>query len=385
MKKYQNFIDFDATEEQIAIVKKLGSKNREESYAAAEAIAAIAVAPLLQVIDNENVLSNFFSTLVYDEDSPASIDLDPYFDIKSRDYLNVWSQSQSAGLATNFVQGITEMFVATYDLFSAISMKKKQLRAGRIDHLAAHMSRLAQEVMKKQDVNAASVMLASIANARIDGDASNTAVSNLQVYRSATADVFQLDDFNTMKTKYSRIVSSWLGGTPAGARKDLTDIILSPEMVAQLRAIAYQPMNTRSGSTTTSGATSVAAPEALREEVYRSAGIPTIYNTAIHEAHEFGVGQEYNSLFATYAGSTAYVGHGGSGSGAFTPASEEVMIGLNATMFDLVRLRERSEQGEFSLNVDDQFKAREDTMGYYGGVKEGYVSLDNRGKIAFIV
>lgn len=381
MKNHKHFIDFDATPAQIAIVQKLGSKNREESFAAAEAIAAITAKPLLQVIDQEPVISNLFSTLTYDEGTPATIDLDPYFDVKTRNFLQVWSQTVGGGLATNFVQGISEMFVNCYDLFSAISMKKKQLRAGRIDHLAAHMSRLAQEVLKKQEVNAANVLMAAMAGARLDGDSANTANTNLQFIDSTTAGVLQLDDFNKLMTAYARAVSSWVGGTPAGQKRKLSDLLLSPEKIGDVRAIAYQPMNTRAGSLTTSGATSLAAPEALREEIYRNAGNASIYGVELHEVQEMGVGQEYNTLFKSYIGTTAI----GASNAAFNAATQELVIGLNTAMFDLVRLREVGSQGSFSLSVDDQFSVRSDTVGYFGGVREGYVSLENRGKYGLII
>jgi len=387
MKKQKNFIDFEATAEQIEIVKKLGSKNREESYAAAQALASITSDSLLQVIDQAAIITSLFSPLVYDENTPATIDLDPYFDVKQRNYLQVWSQTAANGLATNFTQGITEMYVHCYDLFSAISMKKKQLRAGRIDHLAAHMSRLAQEVLKKREINAANVLMAAMAGARKDGDASNTATTNLQFIRSSTAGVLQLDDFNRLMTAYTRVLSSWVGGTPVGGKRNLSDMLLSPEKMADIRAIAYQPMNTRAGSIggTETSNTSLAAPDSVREEIFRSAGIASLYGVDLHEIHEMGIGQEYNTLFSAYIGATQLAATPGGSAAAFAPSSEELVIGLNTEMFDLVRLRERGEQGEFSLTPDDQFTVRDDLLGYFGGVREGYVSLENRSKFGLVV
>lgn len=374
-------INFKYTPEQIEIVKKMGSNNRSEALAAQEALAAVLTQPVLQIIETAPVLSNLFKTITYDEGTPASIPLDVYFDVRRRNYLNVWTQSQAGGTATNFVQGLSEMFVNTYTLDSAVSMNKSYLKAGRLDVVAASMERVAQEILIKQELNAGNIMLAALAGARINGTASDTAATNLQVVRSATAGVFQLDDFNTLMTKYARIVASWVGGTPVGEKNQLTDIIGSPELLGQIRALSYNPVNVRSGAVATSGATALAAPESLREEIFRSAGLPSIYGVNIIQNYDFGIGRTFNTVFANYAGATAYTGTAGSGTAAFAPTTEQLVVGLNANMFNLVRLRERGSSGEFTLAPDDQYNLRSQKVGYWGEVREGYASLDNRAMI----
>lgn len=377
-------INFKYTPEQIEIVKKMGSNNRSEALAAQEALAAVLTQPILQVINTAPVLSNLFKTITYDEGSVPSIPLDIYFDVRRRNYLNVWTQAQAGGTATNFVQGLSEMFVNTYKLDSAVSMNKSYLKAGRLDVVAASMERIAQEILIKQELNAANIMLAALAGARINGTASDTAATNLQLTRSYTAGRFQLDDFNTLMTKYARIVASWVGGTPVGDKNQITDMVGSPEFLAQIRSIAYQPQNVTSGAVTTSGASSLAAPEALREEIFRSAGIPSIYGVNIIQNYDFGIGRSYNTLFGNYASSTAYTGNAGSGTAAFVPANEQIVVGLNTNMFNLVRLRERGANGEFTLAPDDQYTMRSAKIGYFGEVCEGIVSLDARGSVGII-
>lgn len=376
-------LNFKHTPEQIEIVKKMGSTNRSESLAAQEALAAVLTQPILQVINTAPVLSNLFKTITYDEGTPASIPLDIYFDVRRKNYINAWTQSTAGGLATNFVQGLSEMFVNTYEIDSAVSMNKSYLKAGRLDVVAATYERIAQEILIKQEISAANIMLASLVGARVDGNASNTATSNLQILRSTTAGVFQLADFNAIKTKYARVVASWVGGTPVGEVNEITDLVGSPEFLGQIRSIAYQPVNTRNGATTTSGASSIAAPDGLRDEIFRSAGIPSIFGTNIIQSYDFGLGRAYDTIFANYAGSTAFVDTAGTGS-AVKAATEQLVFGLNANMFNLVRLRERGVSGEFTLVPDDQFLMRSAKVGAYGSVREGYVSLDNRGSIGLL-
>ncbi len=159
-------------------------------------------------------------------------------------------------------------------------------------------------------------------------------------------------------TKYSRVVASWAGSTPVAEQNQLTDIIGSPEFLAQIRSIAYQPQNTVNGATTSSGASSIAAPESVRTEIFRSAGVPSLFGINIIQNYDFGIGRTFNTVFANYAGATAYTGTAGSGTAAFAPATEQLVVGLNANMFNLVRVRERGTEGEFTLAPDDQFTMR---------------------------
>lgn len=386
MNKRKFKVEFARTPEQIALVKQMGSKKKLESMAAAEALAAVMTRPILQVIEQAPVISNMFTTQTFDEGTPASIPLDPYFDVRNRNFLNVWQQSQPGGTAMNFVQGATDLFVQTYPIYSEIAMNKNQLRAGRLDYLAANMTRIVQEVLLVQETNGAFVLLNSIPGSRIDGNGANTAVSNIPVGRSATAGVFQLDDFNTILIGYDRTTASWVGGTPVNDRRNVTDLLGSPEWMGQIRAIAYQPSNTRQGAVATQGASSIAAPESFREAIFNSASLPTLFDINLHKVYEFGVGRTYNGVFSTAAGSTSFVGNAGVGSATFNSATEQVVVGLNSEMFDLVRLRMNSESGEFALVADDSqnFNVRSDKLGFFGGLNEGYVSVEGRAKYSLI-
>lgn len=381
-------VSFDRTPEQIDLVKRMGSPNRTDSLAAMEAVAAVMTQPILQVIEQAPVISNLYTTLTFDINTPSTIPLDDYFDVRSRNFLNVFSSSQPGGTATNFVQGATELFVQTYPIESAISLNKNYLRAGNINHLANHLTRLVQEVLLVQETNAAYVLFNSLAGARIDGT-SSTATSNLSVTRTQGANVFLMDDFNTLMEMYDNVTASWVGGTPVNQLREITDMLGSPKWMSQIRSIAYQPQNTRNGATTTSGATALAAPESVREQIFRGGGVPTIFDVVLHKVYEMGVGKSYNSVYDTAMGSIGIPGHGegfgGGNTSAFDGAQEEVIVGLNTEMFDLARLRATEENSEFSLTVDDTFTQRSKKVGYYGGLREGYVSVEGRAKCALVM
>lgn len=377
-------INFKYTPEQIEIVKKMGSNNRSEALAAQEALAAVITQPLLKVIQTAPVISNLFKTVTYDLGTVPALPLDVYFDVRNRNYLNVWTQAQAGATATNFVQGISEMFVNTFELDAAVSFNKSYVNAGRLDVVAASLERLAQEILIKKELNAANIMLGALAGARINGQAADTAVTNLQVIRSATAGVFQMDDFNTMMTKFERQLASWVGSTPVNEQNQLTDIIGSPEFFGFVRSIAYNPINSRNGATTTSGASSLSAPDDIRSEVFRSAGVPNIFGINLIKSFDFGIGRTYNTLFSNYAGSTAYLGTGGTGSAAFTPTTEQLVVGINANSWNLVKVEERGASGELTVMADDQYTTRSQKLGFWGMTRCGFVSLDGRQSIGML-
>ncbi len=380
-------IQFEHTAAQLDLIRRMGSRNKTESMAAAEALAAVMTTPILQVIEQAPVISNLYQTLTYDSNAKPSIPLDPYFDVRQRDFLLVWTQSQPGGNAQNFNDGATELIVQTYPLYSEVSANKNQLRAGNLDYLAAYMTRLTQEVLLKQEVNAAFTLFNSLAGARIDGNGTNNATNNLTVTRASTADVYQLDDWNTTEIGYDRTTASWIGGTPVNDQRSITDLLGSPEWMGQIRSIAYQPQNTRQGAVTVQGGSSIGAPDSVREEIFRGGGIPTLYGVDLHKVYEMGVGRPYNVLYGTAMGNLAIPGYGagfgGGNTSAFNAQTEEVVVGLNVNMFDLARLRMTDQNSEFSLTAED-LPLRQDKVAFYGGLTEGYCSVESRSKFALV-
>jgi hypothetical protein len=200
-------------------------------------------------------------------------------------------------------------------------------------------------------------------------------------------------DFNAMMIKYRRILTSWVGGTPVGVRASLTDLFGSPEWMGQIRAMAYQPSNTRvptagAGAATYLAGAAIPAPDDIRSNIFSAAGIPELFGISLHEYNEFGINSlgSFNSIFGTYAGATAYSGYGdpNSGTATFSGATEQVVVGLNSALFDLVKLVEEGESGTLEVAADDQFTLRSDKVGWTARQKLGFVSLDNRSKVALI-
>lgn len=377
-------ITLKRTPEQIELIKAMASRNRTVAYDAQVALASFIGPVLAEVINNAPTLSNLFTTLPFNADDNPSIPLDLYFDINDEDYITVYSQSVAGGLPTNQVLPTTsELKVATYSLDSALSFDRKYAAKHRMDVVAKTFTRMAQEVLLKQERTSASLVMAALAAATTNG--------KQHVQKSNQAGRFLLADLNELLTLAKRISTSWANGTPAGgARAGLTDILVSPEIVEQIRSMAYNPINTVGGITGGGGTPTtvgIAATDEMRSAIYGSAGIPSFYGVSILEFVEMGKGQKFNTIFDTAADVTTFTKADGTSSGDFTGSTQEIIVGIDRSRESLLRVvaTDPDSNSEFTLVADDQFSIRQNKIGYFGSMEEGRMILDNRALVGKIV
>jgi hypothetical protein len=379
-------ITLKRTPEQVELIKAMASRNRSVAYDAQVALAEFIGPVLAEVINNAPTLSNLFTTLQYNADDNPSIPLDLYYDITDEDYITVYSQSVAGGLPTNQVLPTTsEMKVATYSLDSALSFDRRYAAKHRMDVVAKTFTRMAQEILLKQERTSATLTMAALAAATTNG--------KQHVQRSNQSGRFLLADLNELLTLAKRVNTSWANGTPAtGARAGLTDILVSPEIVEQIRAMAYNPINTVAGVTGTGGtptgsSVGIAAPDEIRMAVYNSAGIPSFYGVSILEFNELGKGQKFNTIFDTAASTTEYSKADGTGAAQFNGANSEILVGIDRSRDSLIRVvaTDPDSNSEFTLVADDQYSIRQNKIGYFGSLEEGRVILDNRALVGKIV
>ena len=377
-------ITLKRTPEQLELIKAMASKNRDTAYAAQVALAEFIGPVVSEVINQAPSISNLFTPLQYNADDNPSLPLDLYYNIFDEDYIRVYSQSVAGGLPTNTVQPTaSELKFTTYTLDSAVAFDRKYASRSRLDVIGKTFTRVAQEVLLKQERTSSNLLMTALAEATA-GNATFSA-KNRNVFRTAAANVLQMDDFNKLITKAKRVNASWVGGTPAGARHGITDLLVSPEVVEQIRSMAYNPVNTRQA---TAGVTSIPATDAVRDGVWKNAGITEFFGINILEILELGVGKRYNDVFDTVAGTTDYLDNGSvTASTAFAGATEEIIVGLDRSRDALVRaVAVDSDTGaEFNLVADDQFSIRQQRIGYYGSLEEGRIVLDNRALVGLIM
>jgi hypothetical protein len=247
-----------------------------------------------------------------------------------------------------------------------------------MDVVAKTMTRVAQEILLKQNKISANVVMKALANAETN--------SLKHVISSTAQDRFVLADLNALITRSKRIVTSFVGGTPdARQGRGVTDIICSPEMVEELRAIAYNPINTKEGDgTATTANNGLPTADVIAEQAFNAVGAPSFYGINIIELNEFGISQPFNTIFDSEAGSTDYGGHAGA---AFATATDEILVGIDRSRESLIRpvAVDSESGGEFNLIADDQYSIRQSKIGYFGSLEEGRIVIDNRALVGLVV
>jgi len=373
------------TPEQVELVKAMASRNRDVAYEAQTALAEFIGPVLAEVINNAPALSNLFTTLQYNADDNPSIPLDLYFDVSDEDYVQVYSQSRAGGLPTSEVLPTSsELKIATYSLDSAVSFDRRYAAKSRMDVVAKTMTRVAQEILLKQNTISANVILKALADSQ--------STNRIQVEEAAGLQRFVLADLNRMITRSKRLVTSFVGGTPdARQGRGITDIICSPEVVEELRAIAYNPINTKVAPAG-AGTDSVRTPDVIAEEAYNAAGAPTFYGINVIELNEMGgsglggSSRKFNDIFVAEQSGNVPLAGGGSGDQA-AAGDDELVLGIDRSRESLVRpvAVDAENGGEFNLIADDQYSIRQNKIGYFGSLEEGRIVLDNRALVGTLV
>jgi hypothetical protein len=363
-------ITLNRTPEQVKLVQDLASKNKLVAEAAREALAAFMGPVIQKVINNSSTAAMIYTDLEFDQNTEASIPLDTYYGVGAGQF-SVWSQSMAGGLPSNFASGVGELKVQTYNLSSAVSMLKKYAEQSRLDVVSATLTRLGQEILLKQNLNGWLVALSALAGA--------VTLTKAHTFRAATAGVLDLDTLSKLKTRAKRINASFANGTPDPANANgLTDLFLSPEMTEQIRAIAYNPQNTR-GIPDSNESTVLGAPESIRQEIFRNGGTTELYGITFHELNELGVGYSYNDIARAAFGSTSVTDSAGANGATFS-GTEQILVGVDMSRQGLIRPVEVSGEGRGQLVVspDDQFVTRAKKLGFVAEVNEGRVVVDSR-------
>jgi hypothetical protein len=379
-------ITLKRTQEQIELIQAMGSKNRDTAYEAQVALAEFIGPVINEVVSNAPTLSNLFTPLQYNADDNPSIPLDVYYDISDEDYINVYSTNSPGGLPTNQVTPThSEMKLMTYKLDTAISFDKKYASRSRLDVVSKSFTRAAQEILLKQERTSGNLLLGALAGA----STTVNGTSKKHTIQANQANRFLLDDLNAMMTLAKRIRPSWAGGTPVAGSAGLTDIIVSPETVEDLREMAYNPINTRDadGAVAASADNLIAAPDTVRAPLFQSAGIPEFYGVSVMEIHELGPNSKFQKIFNVLDNSSIDNNPNGGRSAQTVGDDDDLVLGIDRSRDAFVRaIAVDQETGsEFNLVADDQYSIRQAKVGWFGSIEEGRVVLDDRAIVAVAV
>ena len=344
------------TPEQVELIKAMASREGSTAREAQEAFAAFIGPVVNKVLLEAATSSAVYTDLPYDEDDSPSIPLD-LFHGEGEGLVSVWSQNVAGGLPTSTVEGLSELKVSTYRLDSAVSFLKRYARRGRLDVASKAVERMVNEVLIKQERNAWAVVLKALA------DSGNTTTAG------GSTESFTLAKLNTLVKNVKRLNKSYANGTTTSAY-GLTDIFVSPETMADIRAFAYNPVGgfiANDGTNNVTKTDTTDLPAGVREEIYRGGGAQEIYGITIHELVELGPDQKYTKLFRTF-------------SSAIAADSDDLVVGIDLTKDAFVRpiARNADSGSTFTAIPDDQFVARSEKIGFYGSLEEGRVCIDSR-------
>ena len=352
-------ITLKRTDEQVELVKAMASRNRDVAYEAQQALAEFIGPVLAEVVNQAPTLSNLFTNFQFNEMDSPSIPLDLYYDVTAPDYVKVYSTTVPGGLPTNTVTPtVSEMKFNTYRLDSAVDFDKRYAAKSRMDVVGKTFTRIAQEILIRQESTSANLILGALDAASTNG--------NSHVDTKAPGSSLILDDFNKLLLKAKRINTAWTGSAPEGGRaKGITDLIMSPEQVKGLREMAYNPVNTNNPA-----GTDIPATDSMRDAIYNNGGAPEFFGINIMEINELGANdgagnnEKFTNVWNGLRGLTA----------------TDLVIGLDRSRESLFRaVALDAETGsEFSLLADDQYSVRQSKIGYYGSLEEGRMILDDR-------
>lgn len=366
------------TPEQVELIKAMGSKNPTVAREATEAVAAFLGPVIREVLMTAGTVSRIYKDVAFDEDSDPSIPLDLFYN-EFQGYVTVWAQNMAGGMPTSQVEGVKELKFGTYRLDSAVSFNKKYARKSRLDVISKAIERMVNEVLIKQERNGWAVVLKALAEAYTRNIQAGQLI---HVLSSQAAGTFLLEDLNRLITRIKRINESYSGNTPVQPYSNgITDLYISPEIKQQIRAFAYNPINTAQTTATTpvAGIRDQYLTHNLRDEIWNNAGMQSIYGINLIELIEFGVGQKYNVLFDQFASSQTNM----TNAPVSWTTSKQIAVGIDNTRGVFLRpvARQAESGGTFSVLPDGQFDmygSRVEKVGFYGFLEEGRLCLDAR-------
>jgi hypothetical protein len=360
----------------------MGSKNMAVAREAQEAFAKF-IGPVVQaILLRAGTASTIFTDAPYngDTDNP-SYPMELYYG-EGAGFITVWTQNTAGGLPSSEISGMSELKIQTYRLDTALSYHKRYMRKARLDVVAKGVERMANEVLIKQELNAWAVVLKALAEA---SSLYSTQANKKHILASGTANVFSLDDLNNLLVLIKRINSSFDGGTAVQPySKGITDLYVSPEIMGQIRAFAYNPIFPQSGTAQSQ------LPDGTRQQIWQNSGLQNLYGINLVELNEIGAAQKWNVLFNTFVSGQNVPGHNGGAwsTSAGTSPYDKILVGIDNTRGACIRAvnKDAETNSTFTAEVDDQFNLKRiDKAGWYGSLEEGRIIIDARALVGIVV
>lgn len=326
------------TDEQIELLKRTGSSDKAEALEAMHSLAQALQVPLRSALLNGDILSGIFATEVLDPSATAEYPLDFYQTAQESDYVAYMIPSVGA-LPQRTITG-DAVTVNTFDVGNAIDWPLKYATSARWNIVARAMEVLEAGFVRKMNTDGWRVIIAAGA-----GRTDYSGGAPLVFDSAAVAGQFTKRLVSLMKTTMIRLAG---GNSATPNRGRLTDLFISPEALEDIREWDSDEVD-----------------DLTRREIF-TAGDGTgpmarIYGVNLHPLDELGVGQEFQTYFATLGVSM--------GTG-----DEEIVVGLDLSHGDSFVMPVKR---QLTIYEDDTMH-RKQKAGFYGWQEHGFAVLDGR-------
>lgn len=324
------------TPEQIELLRRTGSADKTEAMEAMHSLAQALQVPLRSALLDGDILGGIFAPEVLDPSATAEYPLDFYQTAQENDYVAYMIPSEGA-LPQRTITG-DAVTINTYDVGNAIDWPLKYATSARWNIVARAMEVLEAGFVKKMNTDGWRVIIAAGA-----GRTDYSGGAPLVYDSAATAGQFTKRLISLMKTTMTRLGG---GNTASTNRSKLTDLYLSPEALEDIREWDRDEVD-----------------DDTRNRIFNASDevLSSIYGVNLHTLDELGVGQEFQTYFATLGVSMG-------------TSDEEIVIGLDLSHGDSFVMPVKRPLAIF----EDDMLHRRQKSGFYGWQEHGFAALDGR-------
>lgn len=323
------------TPEMIALLKKTGSQNREESLAAVAELTVAIQSPLRDGVLPGDITSDIFTDIQFQPGVSPEFPLSFLAPGTEKDYV-AYTMPNHGRIPDRNIEGDFVM-VPMFDTANSIGWSLNYARDARWDIASQALKTYYSGFTAKNNADGWHTLLASVVD------------RNIVVYDSAAS----AGQFTKRLVSLAKTVMRRNGGGNSSSvnRRKLTDLYLSPEGNEDIRDWGVDIVD-----------------EVTRREIYTAVdgSVNRIFNVNLHDIDELGEGQEFQNYFTNVLGAS------------LESSDLELAIGLDL-----------SNPGIFVRPWLEQPKAfpdpelhRQKLAGVYGWATGGFGSLDNRYAIA---
>lgn len=322
---------FEYTPEMVDLIRKSGSQNPAESYAAVAELAQALELPLRKGIMDGDILGGIFEVINLEPGATSEFPLDFLSPGSEKDFVAYTIPNQGR-IPERHIEGDYVM-IPTYDVGSSIDWLLKYARDARWDIVSKAMEVLKASFVKKANDDGWHTIL----SAGVD--------RNILIYDSdAAAGMFSKRLVSLMKITMRR---NGGGNSTSMSRGKLTDLFVSPEAIEDIRNWGVDEVD-----------------EVTRRQLITSEdGLLTrIFQVNLHDLDELGDDQEYQVYYETDL------------TGTMPSGDTEIVVGLDLSNRDSFVMPVRA---GLQIFPDDTLH-RQRRAGFYGWQEHGFGVLDTR-------